>query len=437
VKVTVAIEHKLSSLLGLKLRPGSGRPLERALQRVREELGFAPEEVALRLEREPWLVKRLAAALTVDETFFLRHPEHFEALTTHVRERLCSEDRRLVLWSAGCAGGEEPYSMAIAIHRALGEPALSRTQVLASDISEAALGRAKRGLYGPWSFRGVCHLTRTTYFECSGRGDEYRLRCPVPAAVTFQHNALEEQLCELTPKSIDVVFFRNVAIYLTDDALRRIYAGLFRVLRDDGILVLSPADPRPSSDRFSASHIGDVLVYRKSTTRCAATSAVIHAMSATRSEKRSDPFPRSQRGPGYDAHDAHDAADRSLATRAQQLADCGLLGEALSVLDTRLELGPRSAELLALRGRVQLAFGHAEASERDLRAALVMRPDQPLVRFHHALALESLQQRGACSRELRQLLTTLETRNESEGLDESTSVKSLRQAAQELLRRME
>jgi predicted Zn-dependent protease len=181
-----------------------------------------------------------------------------------------------------------------------------------------------------------------------------------------------------------------------------------------------------------ASQIGDVLVYRKPSARRAATSGVSPAIDTTRSEKRSDPFPSAHRG-----HDTHDAADRSLAKYAQQLADCGLLDDALSVLDTRLDRGPTSVELLALRGRIQLAGGHAEASERDLRAALAMLPDQPLVKFHHALALETLQQRGACCLELRQLLTTLETRNESDRLDESTSVKSLRQAAQELLRRME
>ena len=146
MNTVASIERKLGAALGLRPRPGARASLERALARLKAEEDLAPEEVERRIDSDPGLVRRLATALTVEETFFLRHREQFEALVGFVRRRLADAGARpIVLWSAGCASGEEPYSMAIAIHRALGPGALARVRILANDVDEVSIRKAQRG----------------------------------------------------------------------------------------------------------------------------------------------------------------------------------------------------------------------------------------------------------------------------------------------------
>lgn len=451
-----AIERTLSELLGLRPRLGAGAHLQRELRKVCEEHGFEPDDVALRLPRSPWLVRRLAGALTVEETFFLRHPGHFEALAAYLGELLPHTKEPMVVWSAGCASGEEPYSMAMAIHRTLGPEALQRTKLVATDIDEAALARARRGVYGPWSFRGTSPSLRSTYFTSHALTNESRLRAPILGAVEFRHLSLDQQLAEFGPASLDAVFFRNVAIYLTEAALARVYSGLARVIKKGGLLVLGPSDPLPNCPELARARIGDVIVHRRSTTSSPRADLVRPAASpldpnAARSTLRVSnttalpASPAARRGceaalPAVASSASLCAERKATEVQARKLADRGLTHEALSILEERmLQLGA-SHELLGLRGRIHLEAGSVARGVLDLHAALALNPGHVMLRFHYALGLEALHRRGPCTLELRHLLKTLEGRSEAEVLmdgEETITVKSLRKAASEVLRRVE
>ena len=122
--------------------------------------------------------------------------------------------------------------MAITVQRAFGPNGLRNVRILASDINEEALQVARRAVYGRWSFRGEGFDPRVGFFSQTERADEYQLDSSVAQAVNFQHRALSTLLSELGPNALDVIFFRNVAIYFTDDALTQAYAGFARVLRE-------------------------------------------------------------------------------------------------------------------------------------------------------------------------------------------------------------
>lgn len=95
----------------------------------------------------------LVTELTVGETYFFREPAHFEFIQNEVFQDVLDRrgaDHALRIWSAGCATGEEAYSIAIVL-----EEAGRRGQVLATDISRAALQRAREAAYRPWSLRGL------------------------------------------------------------------------------------------------------------------------------------------------------------------------------------------------------------------------------------------------------------------------------------------
>jgi chemotaxis protein methyltransferase CheR len=439
VKMIELIEQKLREALGLRERAGTLAPLERELGHLCKEHKLELREVVERLDREPWLLRRLGGAVTVDETFFLRHPEHFDLLQAEFAALLAKAGSPPVLWSAGCATGEEPFSMAITLFQALGPEALRKVQIIATDINEQALCVARRGTYESWSFRGASESFRTSFFREREATQEFQLIAPIHAAVSFKHLPLEAQLLELAPASIDVIFFRNVAIYLTEAATARVYAGFARVLKEGGLLVLGPADPLPSASELRRTRVRDALVHRKQTrvTRVSARPSRPRGFGAT-SERPLSVRARRRRTRASTVAPA--PAENAELSRAQQLADRGRTDEALSVIDEQIRLLGRSAERLGLRGRIRMAAGDASGGVNDLREALTIDPSQLVLRFHYALGLEASRQHECCRLQLQELLQALRSHPDADTLPDGqtgTSIGSIRKAAHELLRRVE
>jgi chemotaxis protein methyltransferase CheR len=130
--------------------------LERMARSASAELGYAdPEALIASLISSPLTIERmeiLASNLTVGETYFWREPQIFDALEGRILPELIASrgtgDRRLRIWCAGCSTGEEAYSLAIALRRAL--PAIGEwnISILATDINPRMLDKAKAALYG-------------------------------------------------------------------------------------------------------------------------------------------------------------------------------------------------------------------------------------------------------------------------------------------------
>src|SRR5262249_25828009 len=116
------------------------------------------------------LLDRVSAALTVGETYFFRNEHHFRALREHVLPAILPDNagrREVRIWSAGCATGEEPYSVAILLDQLLPPPGW-HTVLLSTDLSPAFLERARQGLYRPWSFRFTDIYRDARYFTPEG-----------------------------------------------------------------------------------------------------------------------------------------------------------------------------------------------------------------------------------------------------------------------------
>src|SRR3972149_9206643 len=133
--------------------------------------GYLAWLATLRDESPEW--RRLAGSLTVGETYFFRDCSCFDALEQHVLPSLIATRRaegilRLRLWSAGCATGEEPYSLAILLDRLLPDRANWAVTILATDVNPEALAAAGRGAYREWSFRETPPAIRDPYFHRRG-----------------------------------------------------------------------------------------------------------------------------------------------------------------------------------------------------------------------------------------------------------------------------
>lgn len=218
-----------------------------------------------RLRRSPsgGLHDRVVEAMTVNETSFFRDAGPFRALEEQVLPELVASRaprRNLSIWSAACASGQEPYTIAMVLADGFPHLAGWRVRILATDLSEAMVARGRAGRYsqlevnrGLPATRLVRHFTRD--------GVDWQVSERLRRAVEFRPLNLIRPWPALPP--MDVVFLRNVLIYLDLATRRDILARLRRVLRPDGVLFLGGAETTLGlDDHFERVQVGAVSCYR-------------------------------------------------------------------------------------------------------------------------------------------------------------------------------
>jgi chemotaxis protein methyltransferase CheR len=217
------------------LEPGAvgAAAIEQFVERsVRKGVGV----VALRQRaraRDALLLDALLSAVLVGETFFFREPQHFQLVRDVIAARPAQARAGLGLsaWSAGCASGEEAYSLAATLRAVSGGRPVD---VLGTDLSVRALARAKEGTYGKWSRREAGPML---YPIGVVDGDTLRVHDELRSAVRYaRHNLLDPP--PVPPGGFDVVMCRNVFVYLHAEAARRVARHLCDALAPDGLLIV-------------------------------------------------------------------------------------------------------------------------------------------------------------------------------------------------------
>lgn len=215
-------------------------------------------------------IEILASHLTIGETYFWREPQVFEVLEGHVLPELIrvreGGERRLRIWSAGCATGEEPYSIAIAVCRALPAREGWNITILATDINPLMLRRAKAGIYGGWSFRNVPRWLKESYFTTRKDG-KHELSPKIRTMVTFAYLNLADDIYPSplnNTNAMDIIFCRNVLMYFAPERVRKIGENLFHSLVPDGWLMVSSTElSQDLFPRFVPIHSHGAIVYRR------------------------------------------------------------------------------------------------------------------------------------------------------------------------------
>ncbi|WP_437683485.1 CheR family methyltransferase [Sorangium sp. So ce131] len=401
----------------------------RALRAIAEQRGATVSALLRDPEGRPSLVSELLDHLTIGETYFFRHASHFDVLLEALSARLADPLATACVLSAGCATGEEPYSVAIAIHARLGAQALARVRIVAADISAASIRKARAAVYGAWAFRDAPAWLEPRYFA-RGAGPGRRLVDVIRRAVTFEVGHVVHHAAGLPSGSVDAVLFRNVAIYLAPQAIADAYAEFHRALGPHGLLFVAPADPRPDGARFVEAGHETTSVYRPR-----AAAAEPHAEPAPPSRRarlaarlrrdarllKKGPPPASSKRPAARAaapapraaapapRAAAPALDaRAAAARAAALADRGDLAAAVAATAALIEQPATAPAGYLLRAQVSMAGDRAGAAVEDLRRALFLRPEHLLARYWYVLALRGdgqLAQAIQQARVLEELLT--------------------------------
>ena len=210
-------------------------------------------------------LRALARELTITETYFFRNNEQFRALAEiafPARMRARETSKVLRILSAGCASGEEAYSIAIVARETIGDPSWT-VLIRAVDLNPAALEKAGRARYARWALRGTSQDIQERWFRPDGR--DMVLDEAVRAAVKFEERNLAADDPELWLSGVyDAVFCRNVMMYFAPQPMRAVTARIAYSLAPGGFLFLGHAETlRGVSDDFHLRHTHETFYYER------------------------------------------------------------------------------------------------------------------------------------------------------------------------------
>jgi chemotaxis protein methyltransferase CheR len=203
----------------------------------------------------------LARELTVTETYFFRNGDQLRAFTDVALKTRALSPSPLRILCAGCASGEEPYSLAMLAREHLPETGLASTSIRAVDINADMLEKAARGRYSTWALRETPPEARARWFS---PGRDFELHPSVRAMVKFEErNLVEERLGLFHPDAFDVVFCRNVLMYFGVETAQAVVARITRSLTPGGYLFLGHAETlRGLSQDYHLVHTHGTFYYR-------------------------------------------------------------------------------------------------------------------------------------------------------------------------------
>jgi chemotaxis protein methyltransferase CheR len=419
----------VSERIGLHFPPERWRDMERAFGSAARELGFDDEEACrLWLLQSPLSKSRievLASHLVIGETSFFRESCSFDALEERVlpgilEARRKENDRRIRIWSAGCATGEEPCSVAILLDRMLPDRREWDITILATDINPRFLRKAAEGVYGEWSLRGTPAWVREGYFTRK-KGGLHELRGDIRKMITFSYlNLVEDVYPSLASgtNGMDVILCRNLLMYFSPERAAAVVRGLRRCLVEGGWLIVAACETSQTLLReFAAVNFTGAVFYRKEDAKpppvedhAPADSGYIPAFLLTEAPATpiplhaTDALPVPEPGPGprenafalYEAGRYAEAAEALLAALALDRSDAagmallarafaneGRLSEALGWCEKAVaadRLDPGRHYLLAT---ILQELGRVDEAASSLRRAIYL--DQDFVLAHFAL----------------------------------------------------
>lgn len=384
---------------GITMSSGQRTHLDEvAQQRLREsgleDLEDYVEILETTVQLGEW--RRLVSALTIKESFLFRIPQQFVALDRVLVPRLVKnrpEDHVLRLWSAGCARGEEPATLAIVLAEC---PALARRrwEILATDVDEMALATARRGEFRARAMERVPPELVRRYFE--PRDDAFVLAKELEEHIELRaFNLVESPFASLGPP-FDVILLRNVLIYFSPEIQRHVLSRAVSRLAPDGYLFVGHSESLwKLSDELELVELEGCFAYRrKAPAQRISTPAPSKVRPKSSGVRRSSSalrdtmpaIPRAKRLVGVTGRPT--PRQEALEEVASALRDGRF--EAVRVGLEALPATSQDARLHALQGLLHDLEGRDDEAVKAYRAALFLDAGLYQIRYRLARALARL-----------------------------------------------
>lgn len=239
------LQRTVLELTGIDLNAYKDNQLERRLQTLLRQSGEPDlRRYAESLRRSTERLRHFCSFLTINTSEWLRNTERFEYLQQVVLPDLTARSPYLSVWSAGCANGAEPYSVAMLLYEL--DPG-RKHRILATDLDAEILEAARAGVYTEQDLRAVSSERRRRHLEALP-GSRWTVRPHLRQMVSFaRHNLLADPY----PGEQDLILCRNVVIYFTEEAKADIYRRFSQALKPGGVLFVGGTE-----SLFGACEIG-------------------------------------------------------------------------------------------------------------------------------------------------------------------------------------
>lgn len=201
-------------------------------------------EYLQRLHTDAAELDALTSLLTIKESYFYREPAHLQLLTETLAPRFLAQHRDgspVRILSVGCAAGEEPYSIRMALVEAYGEAGADRFAITGCDIDRAALASARRGVYRRYALRALTAERRARWFHPRGNATD-ALDPVIRRGVQFQPLNLVAPTWPAALGEQDLIFYRNLSIYFDAPTRARVLERLRQSLQPHGALIVGLAE---------------------------------------------------------------------------------------------------------------------------------------------------------------------------------------------------
>lgn len=240
----------------IDLRKYKRPQMQRRLTALRDKLGYKDfASYFAALIKDERLFDEFLDRMTINVSEFFRNPNRWEVVQHKVLPEFLQKSRRVKVWSAACSTGEEPYTLAMILNQFL---PLSEVKVVATDLDENAIAKAKRGVYHQRSLQFVPKGFVEKYFDKLD-GQMYAVKEELKRCVTFKKQNLLEDAFDA---DFDLIVCRNVIIYFTEEAKEKLYQKFSDALRPGGVLFVGSTEQifNPQSFRFQTY---DTFFYQK------------------------------------------------------------------------------------------------------------------------------------------------------------------------------
>jgi chemotaxis protein methyltransferase WspC len=362
-----------------------------------------PQRYAAHLRQSTEELTELIDDVVVSETWFFRGGKVFSYLAEQARQATMAEApaRTFRILSAPCSTGEEPCSMAIALEEAGIAP--ERWMVLGIDLGARSLAKARRGVYRETSFREMPDSLRRKYFhEVEGDWEiDPRLR----DTVRYRQGNLIDPLLLRGEQPFDLIFCRNVLIYLNAEARKTVLASLDRLLAPQGLLCMGHAEPLSLLDpRFQAVGAHGLFLFQRRGGASPLGSPQrqqgppLLALRANILAK-----PHRQQGPVSAVIPSAEAPAVDLLLQARREADSGALDKALRTCQAHVAAVQPSAHAYSLLGVIHQARREKADAVECFRRALYLDPHHEEALLHLLLLYQEEGNKAAAARLRRRL----------------------------------
>jgi chemotaxis protein methyltransferase CheR len=221
--------------LGINLSAYKPEQLNRRINSLMTRVGIKTlDEYCKAIKSNPEQKQKFLDFITINVTEFFRNPELFADLEKQIEKELLSNSSNLKIWSAACSIGCEPYSLGIILNRLTPN---ARHNIIATDIDETILSRAKLGEYTQSEMKGVNNSDLSKYFKLSN--DKYYIESKIKNMVTFKKHDL---ILDKYDSNFDLIVCRNVVIYFNNDIKQEIYKKFSNSLKKGGLLFVGATE---------------------------------------------------------------------------------------------------------------------------------------------------------------------------------------------------